>query len=501
MNTMATVRALTVGFGLAAATPSASMAAVAPDAPIATTRDGVIEGGVRDEVNEFKGIPFAAPPVRELRWAAPRPAGRWTGIRSAREFGPACPQPQRSGARHLASINEDCLYLNVYAPAGRDHLPVMVWIHGGSFTAGSASTDFYDGGNLARHGVMVVTVNYRLGRLGWFTNSAISRAAGARPQANWGLLDQIAALRWVKRNASAFGGDPRNVTVFGESAGGIAVNLLMAAPQARGLFQKAIVQSGIGREELRSLEEVRSAGDAFAVAKGLAAEDLDAQRNLPISQVVDAAPPLGAFGPIRDGRLIRRGELAAFERHREARIPYIVGINDDEATLFVGAATGAAPVRGAVAAARDAGHERSSTPTGSSKARQELTERHFREPAHALARAHAASGSPTYVYEFAYVPRYRLATSDGAGHGDELQFVFGNFGTRDPGPFDDADRAVAETVATFWTNFAKRGDPTDTGLPEWAPFGQGGEPVLRFARDGVRIIDTRRPARPEDTRP
>ncbi|HEX4181973.1 MAG TPA: carboxylesterase family protein, partial [Caulobacteraceae bacterium] len=238
------------------------------------TTSGLVVGGAADDVVAFKGIPYAAPPIGALRWRPPQPAAAWSGVRTADTYGPICMQkydPKDNGVGGPA-MSEDCLTLNVWRPFGEAGrlLPVMVWIHGGGFVNGSGTAALYDGSALARQGVVVVTLNYRLGRFGFFATPSLTREAGGEPVGNYGLLDQIAALRWVRNNIKGFGGDPDQVTIFGESAGGMSVNQLMVSPAARGLFKQAITESGVGREFSVRLHEGNPMGVLSAEAAGAA---------------------------------------------------------------------------------------------------------------------------------------------------------------------------------------------------------------------------------------
>src|SRR6202140_5049435 len=277
--------------------------------PIVKLPEGRLSGIVLGGVTAFRGIPYAAPPVGPLRWRPPRPAARWPGVRAARQVGAICPQAD-NGVGPLP-MSEDCLTLNVYAPSLRPPapLPVMFWIHGGGLVNGSGTAALYDGTELARQGVVVGTIKYRLGRLGFFAHPALSRERPTEPKANFGLMDQIAALQWVQRNIRAFGGDPGNVTIFGESAGGYAVNLLMISPAARGLFHRVICESGLGRGPKVYLNRrgpggepaAEEAGAAFTSALGVASNDPAALRALPLARILAAGEPPSGEMVVIDG--------------------------------------------------------------------------------------------------------------------------------------------------------------------------------------------------------
>ncbi|HVY02724.1 MAG TPA: carboxylesterase family protein, partial [Caulobacterales bacterium] len=258
------MRALIVAAALAFAPIGLAVAAPVEDVTIA---QGALHGAIEGQSVSFKAIPFAAPPIGPLRWAPPQPAQKWDGVRDATHFSAECMQAAPPGA----NVSEDCLYLNIWAPLARPKgkMAVMVWIHGGAYVGGAGGSPFYDGANIAKDGVVVVTINYRLGRLGFFAHPALAREHPDGPLGNYGLMDQIAALKWVKANIAKFGGDPNNVTIFGESAGGSSVNYLMISPAARGLFQKAISESGFGRLPAPSMDEVAAANIAYLKAKNV----------------------------------------------------------------------------------------------------------------------------------------------------------------------------------------------------------------------------------------
>ncbi|MET0294299.1 MAG: carboxylesterase family protein, partial [Phenylobacterium sp.] len=308
-------------------------AAAQAEAPVVRVESGELVGEATEHANIFRAVPYAAAPVGKLRWAAPEPAPAWQGRRDASQIGPSCPQKMNAdGTPNLGAANgptsEDCLQVNVFAPPAAKAAPVMVWLHGGGFSTGAGWV--YDGRNFARDGVVVVTVNYRLGTLGFFAHPALTAAAGAKaPLGNYGVMDQIAALQWVKRNIAAFGGDPDNVTVFGESAGGASVAILLSTPAAKGLFNKAIIQSGLVWQPPGSLPEAEARGTALAGKLGAA--DLAALRALPPEAIVEAAPDAGPFA---DGRLLLRTPTEALAQGLEIDVPLIIGWNSGEDSLL-----------------------------------------------------------------------------------------------------------------------------------------------------------------------
>jgi para-nitrobenzyl esterase len=391
------------------------------------------------------------------------------------------------------AISEDCLYINIWRPADtrRDaRLPVMVWIYGGGFISGTGASPIYDGSALARDKVIVVNLNYRLGRFGWFAYPELTREGGAASTGNFGLMDQMAALKWVRDNIAAFGGDPANVTVFGESAGAMCVNTLMSIPAAQGLFAKAITESGFGRHPARPLAAAEMMGSAFAQRVG--ASDLAALRNLSAETVL--GPPdtdmTGSDEPelILDGKLISANVAAAFAAGNEAKVPWMVGSNNYEASLFAGAlAKPDAVLAGLPEATRDAvmklydpGKRGDQTAVVAGM----LTDRDFTEPARYLATSHARSGEPVYRYFFGYVPQMERGRSPGAGHGAELQFVFGNLGAGQSSNtrYTAADKRTAAAMGRYWTNFAKSGNPNGRGLIRWPKDGR--DNILVFNAGG-----------------
>lgn len=442
-----------------------ALLAAAPAAAQQVTIDsGALNGATADGVASFKGIPYAAPPVGVLRWAAPAPVAPWAAPRDATRFGADCVQnPIPGDVSHGAPMAEDCLFLNVWTSkiAASAKLPVMVWIHGGGFVAGSGALATTDGAQLAKRGVVVVTFNYRLGRFGFFAHPALGEGG------NWGLMDQIGALTWVKRNIAAFGGDPANVTIFGESAGGQSVARLMASPAASGLFVKAIAASGGGRDRWPALAEAQAKGNAFAIKAGAA--DLAALRALPADTVRGGVTILNKedaaySGPVTDGGLVPGHADVIFAAGKQARIPFVVGSNDDE--LGFVPAPFLPMVNGPLLKELGAGANVVNIAYGSDEkaARYLAGDAIFGEPALALASRHAKTGAPTWLYRFGYVTESKREPGKGAGHASDVPFQFGNL-------LADAssnDRAAAAQIMDYWTNFARTGDPNGNGTPAWS---------------------------------
>ncbi|MFC3078505.1 carboxylesterase/lipase family protein [Phenylobacterium terrae] len=461
-----------------ATAPAQEAPAAASAAPVVKTRSGPVRGTIEDGVARFQGVPYAAPPVGDLRWRAPRPAAAWTQVRDAAAPAVGCAR------------QEDCLYLNVTRPAGAKpgaKLPVMVWIHGGAFAIGDSTAGFgavHDGGEFARKDVVLVTINYRLGRAGWFAHPALTKEGG--PVGNYGLMDQVQALKWVKDNISAFGGDPRNVTVFGESAGGISILFLMLAPEAKGLFHKAVVQSGFARTEPKPLAEMEALGAAAAAKAGVTGDEAAAAaalRKLPLS-AFPSGPLIGAPDgpfPILDGRLIQGGIAEGFAAGRQMKIPLIIGGNSNEASLV----RPQPPQLDAIVEGRDAMlavFDPQGTGDKNRIVNDLVTAQLVTEPDRNLARLHSKA-APTWLYYFSYVPPERRATSLGARHTAEIRYVFGG-----PAQNLTADEApLAQAMNAYWAAFARAGDPDAAGGPAWPRFDAARGPSLEFGSDGIAV--------------
>lgn len=451
--------------GLAAAQPVGQF-------PFALTREGQMLGAVEGEVASFKGLAYAAPPLGALRWRAPQPTDESSEMHTAYDYGAPCLQPS------LPATREDCLTLNVFRPFGVDGpLPVMVFIHGGDFVTGTANDPLFDGARLAQAGLVVVTVNYRLGVLGWLTHPALSEAGSG----NYGLMDQIAALHWVHDNIAAFGGDPDNVTLFGHGAGATSIALLMLCRQARGLFQKAILQSLPGRAALSAPREAELVSAEF-VAGLVSAPDL---REVPPAKLLalqdrQSTKFARALGPVIDGSLVTEDIAAGFAAGHQRSIPLIIGSNDDE-TRF-----GDEPdaQRIGIDALRQLYPDLSKP--AELKARF-YTDKVFSEPVRLLGRLHAATGAPTFRYRFGYVPEARRANPD-RGHGGELQFIFGAEGVPGADLLSRRDREIARRLRAYWINFAKSGDPNGPDLPRWDA-ASGADRLLLITNDGIASGD------------
>lgn len=465
-------------------------------APRVRAEQGVLVGVAADGVERFRGVPFAAPPVGPLRWRMPQRPAAWEGERSAADYGAICIQPPSNGDPGVGPLpmSEDCLTLNVWTPEARGDalLPVMVWIHGGGYNNGSGTAALYDGTNLARRGVVVVTVNYRLGRLGFFDHPALAaeRAPG-EPAGNYGVMDQIAALEWVRDNAAAFGGDPANVTVFGESAGGAAVTQLMVAPSARGFFHRAVVQSGMGRQRSAELAldrpgrpSAQSLGRAWARGAGLPAEATAADlRAVPAERLLNPMPAFYSDNLIVDGVVLTEDVVEAFAAGRQAPVPLILGANSAEFWWIRPSDAGA--YGRTDDAMTEAEHDALLAAYGGPEGYDQhvVSDLVFNEPGRRLARLHAARGHPTYLYRFDVVPESNPEPSGGATHASERPYVFDNLHTVGR-PMGARDARAATAMADYWTTFAARGDPNGPGRPVWPEFGAEQDRLLDFTNDG-----------------
>ena len=451
---------------------------------------GPVVGVAEEKANVFRNIPFAAAPVGALRWAPPAPVKPWTAPRPAAEAGPSCPQPMNAdGSPNFGGANgptsEDCLQLNVYAPphAAKDGklAPVMVWIHGGGNRWGAGW--IYGGENFARDGVVVVTINYRLGALGYFAHPALTKAAKpSEPLANYGQMDQIAALRWVRKNAAAFGGDPKNVTVFGESAGGFDILALLATPSAKGLYKKAIVESGGGWFPVTTLAALEAADAALLTKAGITAASADELRALPVEKLVALN---GDYGAIVDGRLMTETGSQALANGHFDDVPLIIGSNSGEDSLM---GPGPLPPQGlaAIPAVARGAYKDEAAVSDEIMARAIFTDRLMGGPARWVA-AKASGGKPAWLYYFSYVGSRFGPSKTRASHADEIQYAWEYWGRRTPMSMVSAkDQAVASLMHTCWVSFAKTGTPA-CGPNAWPAYDPAKDQLMEFgAASGVR---------------
>jgi para-nitrobenzyl esterase len=451
--------------------------------------------GVRNGLTEcFLGIPYAAAPIGELRWKAPQPTSDWTGVRQATQFGPACLQLRAPRAPESSLVDrpmsEDCLSLNVWRPTERDDdpLPVMVWFHGGAFRVGGTSLEQYDGSSLAGHGVIVVTANYRLGIFGVFPHPALRE-----PSANFGLLDQMAALRWVQRNIAAFGGDADNVTAFGESAGGASVAYLMGAPAAQGLFAKAIIQSGALDlpEVCRNVveEQMVAAVEVLSVPHSTAEE----LRSIPATVLLQIPLARSATMPYIDGTVIPMKMTETFRSGAFARVPMLIGTNSFEAGFFGPAWYGTVPQK-----MGDLWQRARTLTDGYGSGNDELraaqigTDRFATMNTRIIAREAARHQLPVFRYYFCYVPAAQRATLPGAIHTAEIRYVFGTLS----GDAQDnrADLSVSRRIQDRWTAFARSSSPSSPGTMTWPQYSPEGETILNIGNSGEQLIAEPSPA-------
>ncbi len=477
----------------------AGLAARAEPVPIRVD-SGVLIGQGEAGYMVFRGAPYAAAPVGKLRWAPPRLSAAWTTPREARTFSPVCPQrlnadgtPNAGGATGPAS--EDCLFLNVWAPrpaaTSGEKAPVMVWLHGGGNTAGAGSLGAYDGAAFARDGIILVTLNYRLGALGFFAHPAITKAAGPKePLINYGILDQIAALKWVRRNIAAFGGDPDNVTLFGESAGGQDILTLMTAPAADGLFARAIVQSGGGWSPPAPLAKREAEGVALAAKAGAPEKATLAQLRALPAEAFTNLPPYEA-GPGVDGRLLTRSIAQAFAEDHFAHTPLLIGSNSFEASLLDGLKVPPVAILGMANPEIQATY--ADVPGDLGKARAMFTDSVMGAPARWI--AGKARRNPSWLYHFAYVAEARRASTPGAGHASEIPFVFdswGSLGALGKGVSPTAaDLAVTAQVHGCWVAFARSGVPDCPGAPGWPPYTDRYDTLMNFDRNAILVTHFR----------
>ena len=480
----------------------------AQSAPVVSVTGGQIRGAALGGGAVFKGIPFAAPPTGERRWREPMAVQPWSGVRDVTKFGAICPQaPTPIVGDAIKTASEDCLFLNVWTaqwPGAGPARPVMVWIPGGGNFAGAASQGVYDGEPLARRGVVVVTLNYRLGALGFFSHPALTRESPRKASGNQGILDQIAALRWVQENIARFGGDPKNVTIFGESAGSLDVSVLMTSPLSKGLFHRAIAESGavvlVG--EPSTLAEAEKRGQAAASRWKVPAEaSLDALRKVSTADILAAEPNLFGegiadnfpnLGITVDGYVFPRKPAQVFAVGQQHRVPMLLGSNGREqvpgSTLAKDLPDAIAKRYGPLAPRALTLYVGASDPVYGTPAEQWGTDSSFRCSTVTQAMWHAAAGNAAFEYEFVHVPPERAAL--GATHASELSHVFGTYeqGVMAVGPpakATEADARLSDVMQRYWTNFAKTGDPNGPGLPKWPKFDAKSRDYVEFATSGA----------------
>ena len=464
---------------------------------------GMISGTNADGVRSYKGIPFAAPPVGELRWKAPQPVVSWEGVRECTDFGPDCPQaPYATNSMYYSAPrkqSEDCLYLNVWTAAKQgEKRPVMVWIHGGALTRGSGATRTYDGTNLAKKGVVLVTVNYRLGPLGYLAHSELTAESAQHSSGNYGVLDQVAALKWVQKNIAAFGGDANRVTIFGESAGSWSVNALVATPLAKGLFHRAIGESGGTFNRMTPLAEAEKTGAAFFKAAG--ADSLKAMRAVSAEKIItlfndDPEGRKFRTQPNVDGWVLPDEIRNIFAKGKQNDVPVLVGSNANEMTTLTAPAMvpkTLADYRKRVEAQYgelikefDAAYPAKSEADIAAAYLGSLRDSTFTLPMRTWARMTGTGRSKAYLYFFSHVPPNPNSKYLGAYHAGEIAYVFNNL-NRENKALTETDFKLAELMSNYWVNFATTGDPNGKGLPKWTPYDQSAEPYLDFG-DAIQL--------------
>ena len=477
-----------------------------------TTAAGMVAGASDHGVQYFKGIPFAQPPVGKLRWRAPLPVKPWHGVRQATQYGHDCMQlpfpPDDAPIRTKPS--EDCLVLNVWRPAAASAtaLPVMVWIYGGGFTIGGTSPAAYDGSTFARDGVILVSMNYRLGRFGFFAHPALSAETPDGLLGNYGYMDQIAALKWVQQNIAAFGGDPRRVTLFGESAGGGSVHVLMTTALAKGLFAAAVVESGGGRGSLMGPRRLsgtdmitgtpsaETIGVNFAKSQGI--EDLGSKglaklRALSADKVQagvgfgaprQPGPPTSA-GPMADGQLVITDPGVIYRAGGQAKVPFMIGTNTADAGGS-GATTMADLFKpfGAHAAQAQAAYDPDKNGDVRASGGRVGMDAVMTEPARFVVATLSAQGQKVFEYRFGYVvDSMRETWKTGTPHAKEIPFVFDTLTARYGAAVTAHDAAVAKATHAYWVNFGKFGDPNGAGLPHWPAYAAASDQLMVFQAD------------------
>jgi para-nitrobenzyl esterase len=481
--------------------------------PTVQTASGILRGITKDGVSSFKAIPYAAPPVGEYRWRPPQPVMPWKEVRDATKECADCAQRAWPGSK--ATISEDCLFLNVWTPATakQSKLPVMVWIHGGGFTGGSGSGAGSAGDAFAKNGVILVTINYRLGRFGHFAFPALSKEHPEEYKGSYAYMDQIAALKWIRQNIAAFGGDPNNVTIFGFSAGGVSVHSLLTIPAAKGLFHKAISESGGGRDGVLTGRPIskENADPLYPVSaettginfarkhkiEGTDAAALAKLRSLSMEEIIDGGQENDSAGnkiysgPILDGKLVVETAESAYKAGRQARVPLIIGNCSAEVG---GAFVSSAKSKGILFSAFGdlAGEAKAAfDPEGNKEFAEVLTKFNtdwvWGEPGRMVARVFTANKAPAYMYQFGYVPAaVRQRAPYGAGHGSEVSFVFNTLNARwgNPGEATSQEKELAKIMNTYWANFAKTGNPNGNGLTNWPLYNPQTEEILDIDVEG-----------------
>lgn len=478
-----------------------------------STESGAVQGAIENSLAVFRGIPYAKPPVGDLRWRTPQPVEPWKGVRDARHFSADCMQapfgPSPAQGRH--PVAEDCLYLNVWRPAtDARKLPVMVWIHGGGFVNGGSSSPDSTGEGVAARGAVFVSFNYRLGRFGFFAFPALNAEHPEEAKGNFGLMDQIAALRWVRHNVERFGGDSSNITVVGESAGGISINMLLTSPATRGLFDRAIIQSGGGRKLVRTRHltndtpEAASAttlGMKFANSKGIDGTDAAALAKLRglsadavtsgLNMVSLLLPEVALFsGPVLDGTLFVESPERAYAAGRQHPVPIIVGATSSDLSLnYAKSVDEAFASFGADADAARAAYD----PKGEGELKRINnaigSDRAMVEPARFIARSMSQLRQPVYAYRFSYVLEAKRSGSPyGAQHATDVPFAFDLLSAVHSSSVSPDDARVAATMCDYWVAFARTGDPNGPDRVTWPAYDAATDTILDFSSSGAARV-------------
>ena len=475
-------------------------------------QEGLVQGTLVNGLTVYKGIPFAAPPVGELRWKAPQPAAKWEGVKQTTQFAPAAFQ----GGNPPSGKSEDCLYLNIWTPAksAKEKIPVLVWIYGGGFSFGSTAEPGYNGEKLAKKGVVLVSIAYRVGQLGFLAHPELSAENPNHVSGNYGILDQIAGLKWIQKNIAAFGGDPNRVTIFGESAGGISVSMLCASPLAKGLFQGAISESGgsfgptraktFPGENMKTLKQAEADGIAYVQKVGVSSiaelRKMEADK-LPLGM------GMGGGWPITDGYVIPDDQHKLYEAGKYNDVPVLIGYNSDEGASFSREKTPEEYYAGVKARygkfADDLIKAYPATENSVPKTARDLArDAAFGWQTWSWARLQAQTGkSKVYLYYFDQHPDYPKDSPRygyGSPHGQEVGYVFMNLDASNP-QTTKSDLEISEAIGTYWTNFAKYGDPNGDGVSEWPAFSDVHPQVMYFGQkpyigpvpsaDALKVLD------------
>ncbi|MDI2111908.1 carboxylesterase/lipase family protein [Commensalibacter nepenthis] len=475
---------------------------------VSLQNEGKIQGYFDSNLAIFKGIPYAAPPINSYRWLPPQPVREWQGIRKTTEFAPMCSQKPNSWDKDpsFQKTNEDCLYLNIWAPESyfsnfnnQHSFPVMIWIHGGGFVSGGSSLPVYDPSELAKQGVIVVSFNYRLGRFGFFAHPALNSESEEDKSANYGLMDQIAVLKWVQNNIPSFGGDSNNVTIFGESAGGASILSLMTIPEAKGLFNKAIIQSGTGHTRAfppTPKDKAEIIGDHFAQKhqiSGKSVETAKQLRSLSTDDIVDDLniqnlQPDFFSGLIIDQTLLTQSLDKAYEKGNFYPVPLMIGDNDGDGVLL-SKITLSDLNKELDTTSDEINHiynpDRKKSETNI--VRQLIADIQFLEPTRKLTREFIKKNIPVYRYRFSYIAdTARSYSSFGAPHFSEVPFVFNTL-NRVYQSVSNQDRAMGKAMMTSWVNFAKNGNPSVTGFPNFLTVNQAPQQLIHYTMSGIRF--------------